>query len=108
LTANYHVYGITRRGFGASGAPQPDATNYTAGRLGEDVLAIIDTLHLIQPVLAGHSVAGEELSYIGSQHADKVAGLIYLDAGYPYAMYDKVNGNLLIDAIDLRQQLNQM
>jgi non-heme chloroperoxidase len=59
-------------------------------------------------VVAGHSLAGEELSYIGSQHPDKIAGLIYLDAGYPYAMYDKANGNFLIDAIDLRQQLNQI
>ncbi|QNI38359.1 alpha/beta hydrolase [Edaphobacter sp. 4G125] len=108
LTANYHVYGITRRGFGVSSAPIPDATNYTAARLGEDVLAVIDALHLNKPVVAGHSVAGEELSYIGNAHPEKIAGLIYLDAGYPYAMYDQVNGNFLIDAIDLRQQLNQI
>ena len=35
LTASYHVYGITRRGFGASSAP---ATGYSADRLGDDVL----------------------------------------------------------------------
>lgn len=108
LTANYHVYAISRRGFGASSKPEPVTANYTAARLGEDVLAIIDALHLARPLLAGHSLAGEELSYIGSLHPDKVAGLIYLDAGYPYAMYDKANGNFLIDAIDLRQQLNQI
>lgn len=108
LTANYHVYGITRRGFGASSAPTPNATNYTAARLGEDVLAIVDALHLNKPVVAGHSIAGEELSYIGTVHPEKVSGLIYLDAGYPYAMYDEVNGNFLMDAIDLRQQLNQI
>ena len=108
LAATYHVYGITRRGFGVSSKPDPVTANYTAARLGDDVLAVIDALHLEKPVVAGHSVAGEELSYIGSQHPDKIAGLIYLDAGYPYAMYDKVNGNFLIDAIDLRQQLNQI
>jgi len=108
LTANYHVYGITRRGFGNSSKPTPDAANYTASRLGDDVLAVIDALHLARPIVAGHSIAGEELSYIGSQHADKVAGLIYLDAGYPYAIYDTVNGNFLIDAIDLREQLNRI
>ena len=59
LTVNYHVYGITRRGRGASSAPVPNATNYTAGRLGEDVLAVIDALHLNKPVIAGHSIAGE-------------------------------------------------
>ncbi len=108
LAASYHVYGITRRGFGESGKPEPVVANYTASRLGDDVLAVIDALHLTRPVVAGHSVAGEELSYIGSQHPDKVAGLIYLDAGYPYAMYDKINGNFLIDAIELRQQLNDI
>lgn len=108
LTPNYHVYGITRRGFGVSSAPTPDMTNYTAARLGEDVLAVIDALHLNQPVVAGHSIAGEELSYIGNVHPEKVAGLIYLDAGYPYAMYDQMNGDFLIDVIGLRQQLNQI
>ncbi|MBS1799708.1 MAG: alpha/beta hydrolase [Acidobacteria bacterium] len=108
LAVNYHVYGITRRGFGVSSKPEFVTANYTAARLGEDVLAVIEALHIDRPVVAGHSVAGEELSYLGSRHPDKVAGLIYLDAGYPYAMYDKANGNLLIDTIDLRNQLNQI
>jgi pimeloyl-ACP methyl ester carboxylesterase len=108
LATTYHVYAITRRGFGASSKPTPNDTNYTAARLGDDVLAVIDTLHLNKPVVAGHSIAGEELSYIGTAHSDKVAGLIYLDAGYPYALYDQVNGDFLIDAIDLRKQLNQI
>lgn len=107
LTANWHVYGITRRGFGASSAPEPNATNYTADRLGEDVLAVIDALHLNKPVIAGHSIAGEELSYIGARHPEKVAGLIYLDAGYPYALYDEANGDLELDSIRLRDELGQ-
>jgi non-heme chloroperoxidase len=108
LTAKYHVYGITRRGRGASSAPEPNATNYTATRLGEDALAVIDALHLNKPVVAGSSIAGEELSYIGSHHPEKVAGLIYLEAGYPYALYDQVNGGLEVDAIELRRQLRQL
>src|SRR5580700_312224 len=82
FTDRYHVYGITRRGFGASSAP---ATGYEADRLGDDVLAVLDALKLSKPVLAGHSLGGEELSVIGSRHPDRVAGLIYLDAGYSYA-----------------------
>ena len=105
LTARYHVYGITRRGFGTSSSPSPEIASYAVDRLGDDVLAVIDALHLSKPILAGHSVAGEELSYIGSRHSEKVEGLIYLDAGYPYALYDKANGNLLIDSIALREQL---
>lgn len=108
LTARYHVYGITRRGFGNSSAPEPDATNYSAARLGEDVVAVIDALHLNKPVIAGHSIAGEELSYIAVHHPEKVAGLIYLDAGYPYALYDEVNGALSVDVVALRDQLEQL
>lgn len=108
LNASYHVYGITRRGFGVSSSPEPNATNYTATRLGEDVLAVIDALHLNKPVVAGHSIAGEELSYIGSQHPDKVSGLIYLDAGYPYALYDEANGDLMLDSVQLRNDLAQL
>jgi pimeloyl-ACP methyl ester carboxylesterase len=107
LAASYHVFGITRRGRGASSAPEPNAANYTADRLGEDVLGVIDALHLNKPIIAGHSVAGEELSYIGSHHPEKVAGLIYMEAGYPYALYDQANGELELDSIELRDQLRQ-
>src|ERR1700694_1086611 len=82
LTSDFHAYGITRRGFGASSVPE---SGYDADRLGEDVLAVIDSLHLSAPVLAGHSVAGQELSSLGSRHPDRISGLIYLDAAYPYA-----------------------
>jgi pimeloyl-ACP methyl ester carboxylesterase len=84
LTARYHVLGITRRGFGSSSAP---VSGYGADRLGDDVLAVIDKLAISKPVLAGHSLGGEELSSIGSRHPEKVAGLVYLDAGYSYAFY---------------------
>jgi non-heme chloroperoxidase len=82
LTAHYHVYGITRRGFGASGY---SATENGADRLGDDVLAVIDSLTLNRPILVGHSIAGEELSSVASRHPDRVAGLVYLDAAYSYA-----------------------
>ncbi|HMH14502.1 MAG TPA: alpha/beta hydrolase [Edaphobacter sp.] len=108
LTANYHVYGITRRGFGTSSSPSPETASYAVDRLGEDVLGVIDALHLDRPIVAGHSLGGEELSYIGSHHPEKVAGLIYLDAGYPYALYDKMNGNMLIDSTEVREQLGQL
>ncbi|HEX4168917.1 MAG TPA: alpha/beta hydrolase [Bryobacteraceae bacterium] len=108
LTSTYHVYGITRRGFGESSAPAPDGTNYSADRLGDDVLAVCDSLKLNRPILVGHSIAGEELSSIGSRHPEKVAGLIYLDAGYPYAYYDRARGDFLIDSAVLEKKLQQM
>jgi pimeloyl-ACP methyl ester carboxylesterase len=107
LTATYHVFGITRRGFGLSSAPTPANGNYSADRLGDDVLAVIDALKLDRPVLVGHSIAGEELSSVGSRHPEKVSGLIYLDAGYPYAFYDRAQGNMQLDSIDMKKKLDQ-
>jgi pimeloyl-ACP methyl ester carboxylesterase len=82
LAKTFRVFAVTRRGFGASSVP---ASGYGADRLGDDVLAVMDALKLTRPVLAGHSLGGEELSSIGSRHPDKVSGLVYLDAGYGYA-----------------------
>jgi pimeloyl-ACP methyl ester carboxylesterase len=109
LSATYHVYGITRRGFGASSAPLPSGdAMYSANRLGDDVLAVLDALKLNRPVLAGHSLGGEELSSVGSRHPQRVAGLIYLDAGYAYTYYDRSRGDLGIDLVDLRKKLEQL
>lgn len=102
LTGKYHVLGITRRGFGGSSSP---ATGYSADRLGDDVVAVIDSLKLGRPVLVGHSMAGEELSSVGSRHPEKVAGLIYLEAAYSYAFYDPSVGDLVLDSIQLRKDL---
>jgi len=108
FTANHHVYGITRRGFGASSKPAPANGNYSAERLGDDVLAVIDSLHLTRPILVGHSVAGEELSSIGSRYPDKVAGLIYLDAANGYAYYDRVNGDIILDTLEVKHRIDAL
>jgi len=105
LASTYHVYGITRRGFGSSSAP---ASGYSADRLGDDVLAVIDSLGLTRPVLAGHSLAGEELSSIGSRHPEKVAGLVYLDAANSYAFYDTTRGDYRIDRNEVVRGLEQL
>jgi non-heme chloroperoxidase len=107
LLAKYHVYGITRRGYGDSSVPPPTDENYSANRLGDDVLAVMDQLRLSRPVLAGHSIAGEELSSIGTRAPGRVAGLVYLDAGYAYSFYDAATGDLTIDYNTLRWQLDR-
>lgn len=105
FTKTNHVYGITRRGFGNSSVPD---SGYSADRLGDDVLVVLDALKLKAPVLAGHSIAGEELSSIGSRHPEKVAGLIYLDAGYAHAFYDRTSGDLNLDSLELKKKLDQL
>ena len=44
LTPHYRVYGVTRRGFGASTFSE---TDHPADRLGDDVIAVIDALNVI-------------------------------------------------------------
>jgi pimeloyl-ACP methyl ester carboxylesterase len=102
FTSAYHVYAITRRGTGDSSAP---SCGYEANRMGDDVIAVLDALKLERPVLAGHSIAGEELSSVGSRHPERVAGLIYLDSGDAYAYYDSKRGDVLVDSMDLRNKL---
>jgi non-heme chloroperoxidase len=82
LTTHGHVYGITRRGFGASGFSPPD---HVLDRLRDDVLAVIHELEIDRPVLVGHSIAGAELGAVATAYPGRLAGLVYLEAGYPYA-----------------------
>jgi pimeloyl-ACP methyl ester carboxylesterase len=108
FTSGFHVYGITRRGFGASSKPAPTDENYTADRLGDDVLAVMDALKLHRPVLVGHSLAGQELSSVGSRHPEKVSGLIYLDAGYGFAFYDQEHGEYAADIHDVKKKIDAL
>ena len=78
------VYGITRRGYGASSAP---AAGYSVDRLGTDVLEVLDALALERPVLIGHSIAGQELSFLATNYPKRLAGVVYLDGGYRYALH---------------------
>jgi non-heme chloroperoxidase len=71
------AYAITRRGYGGSSQP---ATGYDGQRLADDVLRVLDSLHVNAPVLVGHSMAGGELTTLGNQHSNRLAGLVYLDA----------------------------
>ena len=105
LIPSYHVYGITRRGFGASGVPH---SGYSADRLGDDVLAVLAALDVNRPVLVGNSIAGQELSSVGSRCPDKVAGLVYLDAAYSYAYYDSSLGDLNIELIETKRKLEEL
>jgi non-heme chloroperoxidase len=105
LAAHYHVIGITRRGFGHSSAPQ---TGYDPRRLGDDVVAVMDALRIIDPVLVGHSIAGEELSAVSTYHPGRAAALIYLDAGGTFALYDPKYGDYTPALAQLRDDLSAL
>jgi pimeloyl-ACP methyl ester carboxylesterase len=98
LTADFHVYGITRRGFGESGFAPPASGSDTYG---DDVLAVLDALKLARPVLVGHSIGGQELSSVATRYPTRVGALVYLEAGYPYA-FDNGKGPTMKEIQDLR------
>ncbi len=79
LLDRWRVLGISRRGFGASSTP---STGYDVPTLGADILRVLARLELSRAFFVGHSVAGEELTWLGSEHAGRVLGLVYLDAAY--------------------------
>jgi len=76
LTNRFHVYGMTRRGIGASDKP---ATGYTVQRSAQDVLEVLNSLNVQKSVLVGHSCAGQILTMFAAQYADRLHGLVYLD-----------------------------
>lgn len=76
----FRVYGVTRRGFGASSQA---ADGYDAATRARDVITVLDSLGVERAILVGHSFAGDELSKIGAHHPRRVRALVYLDA-YDY------------------------
>jgi pimeloyl-ACP methyl ester carboxylesterase len=75
----WHVLGVSRRGFGASTVPEG---GYDVPSLGADILRVLDALQIGRAIFVGHSIAGEELTWLGSEHPDRALGLVYLDAAY--------------------------
>jgi pimeloyl-ACP methyl ester carboxylesterase len=79
LARHHRVIALTRRGTGYSSKPD---FGYDTPRLGRDVLAVMDAMGLDKAMLVGHSIAGDELTWLGGHHAERFAGLVYLDAAY--------------------------
>jgi pimeloyl-ACP methyl ester carboxylesterase len=76
LTDHFHVFGITRRGFGRSiGLPDTNVVTLVG-----DLRAVLDSLRLSRVILVGHSIAGEELTGFGATYPDRCDALVYLDA----------------------------
>ena len=76
LTGYGHVLGLTRRGFGASTAPE---AGYSVSRFAKDLLEALNALDLKNAVLIGHSFGGEEMTRAAGVQPNRIAGLVYLD-----------------------------
>ena len=85
LAQRHRVLAITRRGYGASGKPLPvDDASYAPATLVADLLAVLDALHIGRIILAGHSIAGNEVTLFAGSHPQRVRGLVYLDTTFDY------------------------
>ena len=73
----FRVLALTRRGQGDSDYPE---IGYDADTLTEDIRQFMDALHIEKAILAGHSLAGVELSHFAATHPTRVEKLVYLDA----------------------------
>jgi non-heme chloroperoxidase len=77
FTDDFHVLGMTRRGFLPSSQPEDGYDVETRAR---DDLAVLDALGIDKATFVGHSLAGSELSQIGEVYKNRVDKLVYLDA----------------------------
>lgn len=87
LATTSRVVAITRRGYGLSDKPLPVASAtqyYDVDTLTADLKAVLDELGLPRVVLAGHSIAGNELTRFAGRYPERVQGLVYLDTTFDY------------------------
>jgi pimeloyl-ACP methyl ester carboxylesterase len=77
FTDKFRVLALTRRGHGDSDTPE---TGYDADTLTEDIRQFMDRLNIEKAILAGHSLAGVELTHFAATYPTRVEKLIYLDA----------------------------
>lgn len=94
LTDRFHVYAMTRRGFGESSHP---AHGYDIPRLTQDIKAVVDSLHLGRVDLVGHSFAGQELTHFAHAYPSRVRRLVYLDGAFDNIAVDSVSQSIFTD-----------
>lgn len=81
FTDKFHVLALTRRGQGDSDYPE---NGYDITTLTDDIRQFMDALQIKKVILAGHSMAGVELTHFAGTYPDRVLKLIYLDAHEDY------------------------
>ena len=77
FTDRFRVLALTRRGHGDSEYPE---TGYEPDTLTEDIRQFMDSLKIEKAILAGHSLAGVELTHFAATYPKRVEKLVYLEA----------------------------
>jgi pimeloyl-ACP methyl ester carboxylesterase len=75
--AGFHVVAFDNRGFGSSDKPK---SGYSAGAYAALTVDLLDSLHLSDVVLVGHSMGGEIAALATLRAPQKVRGLVLIDA----------------------------
>jgi non-heme chloroperoxidase len=104
LTDVAHVYGITRRGLGASSKPH---SGHTAKDSAADVVHVLDNLNLEKPVMAGHSFGGQDLSVVGAAYPDRISALVYLDSAEDISLGPPIASGWPLDNSKLPEALRE-
>lgn len=81
FTDRFHVLAYSRRGHGRSAAKPP----YDTATLTEDLRGFMDALGIAKANLVGWSLGGNEITAMAARYPERVARLVYLDAGYDWA-----------------------
>jgi esterase len=74
---NHRILALDQRGHGLSDWNPP----YTPEAMAADILAVIDSLGLVRPHLAGHSMGGINALLAAARRPDRVGRLILIDIG---------------------------
>ena len=87
FTDRFRVLGLTRRGQAPSDAA---ASGYDVDTLVADLVGFLDAMRIRRVNLAGHSVAGSEMTRFAGRHGDRVSRLVYLDAAVDYKFLGEI------------------
>jgi hypothetical protein len=68
----------------------------------------MQALRIERPVLVEHSLAGEELSSIGSRFPTKISGLVYLDPVASWSFYDRAHPQVEIEMNGIKKRIEEI
>ena len=81
LTDRFHVIAYARRSHGRSDTKAP----YDTATLTEDLRGLMNALGISKAHLVGWSMGGNEITEMAVKYPERVARLVYLDAGYDWS-----------------------
>jgi len=90
----FRVLGLTRRGQGDSEKPP---SGYDTDSLSRDIMGFMDAMRITRANIAGHSIAGAEMTHLAATFPDRVRTLVYLDAANDYAQLSVISAEAKLE-----------